>query len=149
MTTCRCLGDWCSCAGTRRLKTDREVPLPLLMKDSAMSETPTIDTMPTATMTVDEAIKLPRYAGMVQARQYAARDIAMANAGQGGNADYQAGIRDHYAEQTSNAWNGNAVNDNAPADPQFAKDGRAFADLSAGEQAHERMAQGMQDAWKH
>lgn len=121
--------------------------VPLMMKDSAMSATPTMDTMPTAGMTLDDALKLPRYQGMQpgNARQYATRDLALA----GGALDRLAAHRDHHAEKMSDAWKAPAaVNDNASADPQYAKDGRSFDTLNDSEKARERMAQSMSDAWK-
>lgn len=42
-----------------------------------------------------------------------------------------------------------ATNDNAPADPVTAKDGRPFGQLSDAEKARERMQRDMADAWRH
>lgn len=64
----------------------------------------TADTMPTASMTVDEAMKLPRYAGMwpSQARQFAIQDIARAaSAGAEAKAD---AARDQMMQTMSDAW---------------------------------------------
>jgi hypothetical protein len=120
----------------------------LTFGDQAM--TPTIDTMPAASMTLDDALKLPRYQGMSpgNARQFATRDLAMMQIGSR-SADYEQGVRDHHNEQLSEAWKPAApVNDNKPADPHFAKDGRPFAQLSPGDQARERMIQNLSDGYK-
>jgi hypothetical protein len=62
-------------------------------------------------MTLDDALKLPRYQGMQPgtARHYASRDIAMMQ-DRRNSPDYQQGIRDAHAERLSNAWR--ADNDN-------------------------------------
>ena len=134
MTTCNCVGDWCTCSGHKVAKDGATVHIGLMMKDSAMTETPTKDTMPTASMTLDEALKLPRYQGMQpgNARQYATRDLALA----GGGLDRLAAHRDHHAEQMSDAWKAPAaVNDNNPRS-------------STSAEAHDRMSRDMSDAWK-
>jgi hypothetical protein len=111
----------------------------------------TVDAMPTADMSLEDAVKLPRYAGMwpSQAQQFAARDLAMAKMGTRGSLAYQMGIRDAYAERQSNAWKGAGGNETAPTEPLYAKDGRTFDKLSDSEKARERMAHRQSEAWKH
>ncbi len=139
--TCDCPGNVCTCTGAPKLKDGATFTIPVMLKDNAMpSDTkpqPTADALPTATMTLDEAMALPRYAGMwpSQRQQYAARDLAMAKAGKLADPAYQQGVRDAYAERMENAWKGD--NDNRPA---------PVTDAAT---AHQQLRSDLSEAWKH
>ena len=76
-------------------------------------------------------------------------DERIATAPADGALDRFVAHRDHPGEDKSGAWKASAaVNDNAPANPQYAMDDRSFDKLSDSDKARESMSQQMSDAWK-